>query len=128
FMGYDFHISPHGPRLIEVNTNAGGAFLNVAAREVQQACCEAADDYLLAQPGAAQLQDEIVAMFRREWRLARGDQPLQTIAIVDENPRAQFLYPEFLLARNLFASNVIRTVIVDPAELALESDRVVAGG
>jgi len=27
-MGYDFHITADGPRLIEVNTNAGGAFLN----------------------------------------------------------------------------------------------------
>ena len=28
FMGYDFHLTPQGPRLIEVNTNAGGALLN----------------------------------------------------------------------------------------------------
>ena len=28
FMGYDFHLTPEGPRLIEVNTNAGGALLN----------------------------------------------------------------------------------------------------
>ena len=25
FMGYDFHLGPDGPRLIETNTNAGGA-------------------------------------------------------------------------------------------------------
>ena len=25
FMGYDFHIGPEGPQLIEINTNAGGA-------------------------------------------------------------------------------------------------------
>ena len=24
FMGYDFHLGPDGPRLIEINTNAGG--------------------------------------------------------------------------------------------------------
>ena len=28
FMGYDFHLTAAGPRLIEVNTNAGGALLN----------------------------------------------------------------------------------------------------
>jgi hypothetical protein len=39
FMGFDFHLSPDGPRLIEINTNAGGAFLNVAARAAQQSCC-----------------------------------------------------------------------------------------
>ena len=27
FMGYDFHLAADGPKLIEVNTNAGGAFL-----------------------------------------------------------------------------------------------------
>ena len=27
-MGYDFHLTPAGPRLIEINTNAGGALLN----------------------------------------------------------------------------------------------------
>jgi hypothetical protein len=26
FMGYDFHLGPEGPQLIEINTNAGGAF------------------------------------------------------------------------------------------------------
>jgi hypothetical protein len=25
FMGYDFHLGADGPRLIEINTNAGGA-------------------------------------------------------------------------------------------------------
>src|SRR5258705_419647 len=28
FMGYDFHLTQDGPRLIEINTNAGGALLN----------------------------------------------------------------------------------------------------
>jgi hypothetical protein len=31
FMGYDFHLAGDGPKLIEVNTNAGGAFLNAFA-------------------------------------------------------------------------------------------------
>ena len=26
-MGYDFHITPEGPKLIEINTNAAGAFV-----------------------------------------------------------------------------------------------------
>ena len=31
-MGYDFHLTDDGPRLIEVNTNAGGALLSYLAR------------------------------------------------------------------------------------------------
>jgi hypothetical protein len=38
FMGYDFHLAADGPRLIEVNTNAGGAFLNALLAKAQRAC------------------------------------------------------------------------------------------
>lgn len=38
-MGYDFHLGEDGPRLIEVNTNAGGAFLNALLARAQRACC-----------------------------------------------------------------------------------------
>ena len=39
FMGYDFHLGAAGPKLIEVNTNAGGAFLNALLARAQRACC-----------------------------------------------------------------------------------------
>ena len=39
FMGYDFHLGADGPRLIEVNTNAGGAFLNAVLGHAQIQCC-----------------------------------------------------------------------------------------
>ena len=38
-MGYDFHLNEEGPKLIEINTNAGGAFLNVHLARAQAACC-----------------------------------------------------------------------------------------
>ena len=49
FFGFDFHINETGPKLIEINTNAGGALLNIEMRRQQQACCE---------PAAACLRDE----------------------------------------------------------------------
>jgi hypothetical protein len=122
FMGFDFHITASGPRLIEVNTNAGGAFLNIAARDAQQACCPAAEDNIGALRSTAQLEAEMVTMFRREWSLARGATPLRTLAIVDAEPRAQFLYPEFQLAKKLFESHGIRAHIADPSELELADD------
>lgn len=123
FMGFDFHITASGPRLIEVNTNAGGAFLNVAARDVQHGCCPVVDDYIARQRSTAQLEAEIVATFQREWSLARGDAaPLRTLAIVDAEPRGQFLYPEFQLAQKLFEAHGIRTHIADPSELELRDD------
>jgi hypothetical protein len=57
FMGYDFHLGTDGPRLIEINTNAGGALLNAVlgnaqrtrrgcapgghGRQPSRSCCEA---------------------------------------------------------------------------------------
>ena len=122
FTSLDFHITPEGPKLIEVNTNAGGAFLNVAAHDAQRACCPAADEYIAAQPSAAHLEAEIVTMFQREWLLARGAAPLRTIAIVDVEPRGQFLYPEFQLAKQLLECHGVRTYIADPSELELSED------
>ncbi|MER9685145.1 hypothetical protein [Mesorhizobium sp. M0139] len=42
-MGYDFHLDDDGPKLIEVNTNAGGAFLNALLAKAQKACCSEVD-------------------------------------------------------------------------------------
>ena len=117
FMGFDFHINETGPQLIEINTNAGGGFLNAALLSAQTACCNATGNFPpLLQP---QVEAEFIAMFRREWQLARGEQPLRCIAIVDENPSAQFLYPEFLLAQSLLERAGIKTLIADPLELKL---------
>jgi hypothetical protein len=124
FMGFDFHITPDGPRLIEINTNAGGAFLNLALHDAQRACCEAAGELHAARPSALQLENELFSMFQHEWMLARGSRPLRTIAIVDTDPAGQFLYPEFELARKMFESRGIRTHIADPKELELTPDGI----
>jgi hypothetical protein len=128
FLGFDFHLSPEGPKLIEINTNAGGAFLNIAARAARVSCCGAADRYLATLPDEPALEAHIFEMFLHEWRLARGDVPLHSIAIVDRRPREQFLHPEFLLARKLFAARGIGTEIVDPDDLEIRGERLHARG
>ena len=128
FFGFDFHIGPAGPQLIEINTNAGGAFLNTAVRDAQQACCAPAAAYLARLPTGRELELQIVAMFRREWALAGKVAPLRTIAIVDDNPTGQYLFPEFQLAKRLFDSHGIRAHIVDTAVLELDDGQVVANG
>ena len=97
FMGYDFHLTPDGPKLIEINSNAGGGLL---------AALQAGREDVLA---------AYVAMFRAEC----GDRELKTLAIVDERPATQYLYPEFLGFRQLFAAHGITALICDPAELLL---------
>ena len=67
FMGYDFHLSEQGPQIIEINTNAGGAFLNAALVSAQTECCRAAGNLLPILK--AELDQEFIAMFLREWQL-----------------------------------------------------------
>jgi hypothetical protein len=112
FFGYDFHLNKQGAHLIEINTNAGGAFLNALLTDSQR------DADLPGKAAAVEnLEQAFMAMFRNEWRLERGDAPLKIIAIVDEHPEQQYLYPEFLLAKNLFKRAGITAHIVDPAAL-----------
>ncbi|MEO5759864.1 MAG: hypothetical protein ABIQ51_23770, partial [Mesorhizobium sp.] len=98
FMGYDFHVTSEGPRLIEVNTNAGGAFLNAFLARAQHACCAEALAPLEVDSAAVN-GEKITRMFIDEWRLQRGHGKPGLIAIVDDAPERQHLYPEFQLAK-----------------------------
>lgn len=117
FFGYDVHLHDDGIALIEINTNAGGALLNAALARAQRACC-AEVEAMLPALDADTLEHEIVAMFRHEWQLGGLPGELHTIAIVDENPGEQYLYPEFLLFQRLFRRHGIEAIIADPAQLA----------
>lgn len=118
FFGYDFHLGAAGVRLIEINTNAGGAMLNAVLARAQRSCCPEMDAMVPTRADAATFEQRLVDMFRREWRLAGHARPLASIAIVDEAPASQYLYPEFLLFRNLFERHGLQAVIADPGELA----------
>ncbi len=120
FMGYDFHLGEAGPQLIEINTNAGGALLNAALSQAQVACCEEVTAILPGVHPAATLEQDYVDMFIEEWRAERGDARLGRIAIVDEHPPEQYLYPEFLLFKKLFERHGLAATICDPAELRFE--------
>jgi len=122
FMGYDFHVGAGGVQLIEINTNAGGAFLNVAMMQAQQACCEGIENFLGKPIEAEGIENRLVEMFRNEWKLARSDKTLKRVAIVDSLPEEQYLYPEFLLFKNMMESNGIEVVIADPSELWLQEN------
>lgn len=131
FLGYDFHLDPGGPRLIEINTNAGGALLNARLLRAQRACAETSREEhppLPADDAGAAAEARFLAMFRDEWRLSRGDAPLRRIVIVDEAPAGQFLAPEFELFRQLFVAAGIDALIADPAELQWNGSQLVCRG
>jgi hypothetical protein len=119
FFGYDFHVTEDGFGLIEINTNAGGAMLNAVLARAQRACCPVVNEWITAPAQADALEAEVMAMFRSEWARSGHEQPLRTIAIVDEAPLDQYLYPEFLLFQQLFRRHGIEAVIAGPAEFSL---------
>ncbi|MCX7110708.1 MAG: hypothetical protein NTX45_11390 [Proteobacteria bacterium] len=122
FLGYDFHPSPNGPQLIEINTNAGGGLLNDLLARSQRECRDWARDGGFAPlpfwPRPLASEGDFINMFLDEWRSEKGDVPLRSIAIVDETPEGQFMYPEFLMFRQLFIRCGIDAIICDPSELS----------
>jgi hypothetical protein len=117
FMGYDFHLTEEGPKLIEINTNAGGAFLNAFIARAQRVCCDAVAPSL-----AEAFDDAVVAMLEQEWRLQRGSGRPRRIVIVDDDPEQQYLYPEFVLARDVLARAGFEAAIADARELHYENN------
>lgn len=127
FMGYDFHLGDDGPRLIEVNTNAGGAFLNALLAQAQRACCREAQEALTA-PVVSEFEDAVWRMFVAEWRRQGRSGKPRTIAIVDDGPQEQYLLPEFLLAQGLFERHGVKAWIADPGELGFVDGDLRRGG
>ena len=117
FMGFDFHLAQDGPKLIEVNTNAGGAFLNNLLARAQSACCPPMEGNVVSVL-PRDFPAEVVAMFEAEWRLQEMNRPLRKIVIVDDRPEEQYLYPEFVLARQLLVRAGYDVVIASPDILA----------
>ena len=116
-MGYDFHIDANGPELIEVNTNAGGAFIVnevlSATNQIYPPCCGFASLELKRHllPELLSLESESV-----------GRQGMSvSAAIVDSGPTDQYLYPDMQIAKNYFESTGIKTVITDIADLTFDS-------
>ncbi|MBX9746269.1 MAG: hypothetical protein K2X34_05175, partial [Hyphomonadaceae bacterium] len=124
-MGYDFHLGPDGPALIEVNTNAGGAFLNAALARAQRICCEEAQ---IAPASAEQFEDAFLAMIEAEWRAQGHAGSPTSIAIVDDDPSAQFLYPEFLLAARALGRHGVKNVVADARDLEFDDGQLSAHG
>ena len=122
FMGYDFHLSAAGPRLIEINTNAGGALINAALAHAHRTCCELMQGLMDASGDLMHINKTFVDMFRAEWQAQRGSQPLRSVLITDDAPETQYMAPEFALARQLFLAHGITAAIGDARELLWDGD------
>ncbi|GAB6083330.1 hypothetical protein JCM30471_22440 [Desulfuromonas carbonis] len=122
-MGYDFLLSPAGPRLIEVNTNAGGGLLAYLAHAPATPLATATLPPRLKRQLLASFAAEISAFSGGRRERPRG------IAIIDENPLDQFLYTEMQSFARLFETEWgIPALITDPAGLVAGTEGVFSAG
>lgn len=116
FMGYDFHLTPAGPRLIEINTNAGGALLN--GLHTASLCPPGPLTCLCADLIPVDtMQDRLLGTFRAEFAASRPGATLARVAIADDQPEQQFLRAEFDLFRDAFRSAGIAAEVCDVSAL-----------
>lgn len=98
-MGFDFHLTPAGPKLIEINNNAGGLYIGQNRWLPQM-------ESHPEMPG--NLSDRILAMFPSLW---------STIAIMDEDVTRQFMYPEMCAYADLLRANGRNAFVISPEDL-----------
>ncbi len=124
-LGLDFHLGPDGPRLIEINTNPGGVLINALLVKAQQLCMPT-----LSAPavGAEDVDTAALDVLLAEWDAQAPGGRQGMVAIVDQAPAQQYLYPEFLLFQDRFRARGIEAVVCDPGELAYAGDRLHLGG
>jgi hypothetical protein len=117
-MCYDFHLTGSGPKLIEVNTNAGGGLLAYLAYDP---CLPVTAESL-----NARLKDRLLQTFAHEIRQFSGGskQKPEHIVIVDEDPPAQYLYPEMCVFAELFEAWGVPAEIADPRQLQASAEGV----
>lgn len=118
FLGFDFHETDQGPKLIEINTNAGGLLINSILYEVQEKCC----NLLYSNheiPSFSSLGEQILTFVNQEWVLQNIKKDLKTIIVLDEDPETQFLYPEFEVFQHIIRQNGKQSFICSPKDLRL---------
>ncbi len=102
-MGYDFHLTPDGPKLIEINNNAGGLYIG--------------DGRWLPQPSLLEWHEPLTArlcsMFPHPWR---------HIAVMDEDVARQYMYPEMLAYATLLGDEGRKVFVVSPEAISIRSD------
>ena len=97
-LGFDFHLSETGPKLIEINNNAGGLFVGDAGW-LQQPEIDALPGYL---------EERLQAMFPDSW---------QSLAIMDEAVETQFMYPEMQAYAALLRQQGRDVAVVSPQDI-----------
>lgn len=125
FMGYDFHLAADGPKLIEVKYQCGRCILECAFDHSATGMLCAEIKVGLSRSEAHDFEAAVLRMFQREWTLQRRTGTPRRIAIVDDRPEEQYLYPEFILAQRFLQKHGIEALIADAEALRYEDGQLV---
>jgi len=119
-MAFDFHLTPDGPRLIEINTNADGIMtaFELLSRETPEADRESA---------VCKAKMKMVEAIKDDYRLAMGQKHTGCVkdvvpgltCIVDECVQTQRCYPEYMAVKHMLEQAGLQTMVVSPEELLL---------
>ncbi len=102
-MSYDFHINPEGlPELIEINTNASFLALGL----------EMYDFLKLPNAAADFKQADLIKMFLAEHQIVSQESD-PSFVIIDDEPKQQRLYVEFLIYQQLLQEHDLKCGVVD---------------
>jgi len=112
-----------GSEAHRINTNAGGGLLAAMTAEAALACCGSVAP---AGAGPHGFETKVAEMLVAEWRAAGRSGRPRAIAIVDDAPHDQYLYPEFLLAQSALRRAGFAAVIAPPDALQLRGGALYA--
>ncbi|MBF0274032.1 MAG: hypothetical protein HQK84_02245 [Nitrospinae bacterium] len=122
-MGYDFHITENKIKLIEVNTNAGGALFSLL------------DEYRRYPEKKREYEKKINVLFESFcedftlWNKGNSSQrTLKTVAIIDEDIEKVYWLPEFKLFQSLFEERGIKTIIADVKDVQIDGNELKVKG
>lgn len=120
-LSFDFHLSLEGPRLIEINTNPAGAYYAAILDNSNQGCAQHGIQNPHYTKQLTNFEQQIFQLFSTTWRHLCPSRALKTVLILDNHPKNQHYYPEFLLYQRAFSRHGVQTIIADPSELSLTS-------
>ncbi|MDX8384842.1 MAG: circularly permuted type 2 ATP-grasp protein [Ghiorsea sp.] len=103
-MGFDFHLTDHGPKLIEINNNAAGLLSWKTHAWLEQ---PQLNDFI------HDFNTRINTMFPASWK---------NIAILDSDVEAQFFYPEMQAYAELLSHHQRTVFLLSPEDLTLKED------
>jgi len=107
-MGFDFHLTADGPKLIEINNNAGGLYVG--------------EQRWLPQPQAVfsdTLPQRLLSMFSPDWK---------NIVIMDDDVEQQYMYPEMQAYAELLRADGRKVWICSPHDLHVQDDALFIDG